>query len=208
MKNRARAKSRVRLWVKGVVALLALLVGFIAVTSCVGPPSYYSEKYSSIPRSPKPRRTAEPIKPIRQTEGHTCGFCALSVIYTAYGLDPEAMRLRFRLGTDMPVTKLDKSTTGTLPQDIDRVIAQDGFDAPHVDAELAQGRAAVRAHLAEGHVALALVRVNELHWIVLSGLNGDNAVICDSLKDETYEQPLDQYLKDRVLMIMLVRPKD
>lgn len=207
MSGRSRTKSRLWFWVKIGAASFVLFVGFIAVNSCVGPPSYYGAKYSSIPRAPKPVRTAAPIKPIRQTEGHACGFCALSVIYTAYGLDPDAMQLRFRLGTDMPVTKLDKSTTGTLPQDIDRVIAQDGFDAPHVDAESGEGRAAVRAHLAEGHVALALVRVNELHWIVLSGLNGDNAVICDSLKDEPYEQPLDQYLTDRVLMIMLVRPK-
>lgn len=207
MDRSSRRRSRFWLLVKLLAAFCVVFVGFVAVTSCVGPVSYYSAKYSSVPESPTPKRTAEPIRPIRQTEGHTCGFCALSAVYTAYGLDPEEMRLRFRLGTDMPVTKLDKSTTGTLPQDIDRVVAQDGFDAEHVDAESPAGRKAARDHLAAGHVALALVRVNELHWLIISGLSGDNAVICDSLRDDLYEEPFEEYVGERVLMLMLIRPK-
>lgn len=203
----ARLRSWIRLFAKFSGVSLIVFVAFIIVTSCVGPPSYYSAKYASIDHAPRPARTTQPMKPVRQTEGHTCGFCALSAVYNAYGLDPEAMRLRFRLGTDKPVTLLDKTTTGTLPPDIDRVLDQDGFEAQHVDAGSPKDLPLIREHLASGNVALALVRVNELHWLIISGVDGENAIICDSLQDQLYQQPFERYLKDRVLMLMLIKPK-
>lgn len=202
-KQRSRTKWMLRFGAVGTGLIVALLL----VSSCVGTPAYFSEKYSPIGHAPKPVRTGAAMKPVRQTEGHTCGFCALSAVYVAYGLDPEAMRLRFRLGTDKPVTWLDKSTIGTLPQDIDRVLDQDGFDAEHVDTSSPKDRTAIREHLSGGNVALALVRVNELHWLILSGIDGEDVVICDSLRDKTYKQPLGKYLDDRVLRLVLIKPK-
>ncbi len=105
------------------------------------------------------------------------------------------------------MTWLDKSTIGTLPQDIDRVLDQDGFVAEHVDASSPTDRTAIREHLSGGNVALALVRVNELHWLILSRIDGEDVVICDSLRDKTYKQPFGKYLDDRVLRLVLIKPK-
>ncbi|KAA0214524.1 MAG: hypothetical protein DYG94_10340 [Leptolyngbya sp. PLA3] len=60
----------------------------IALTFCVGPPTYDFRNYAR----PLPvRRIARPrqIEPEQQTEPHTCGQHVLSSLYKACRLDPE-----------------------------------------------------------------------------------------------------------------------
>ncbi len=90
MAGKRKQRSRTKWMFRFGTGCIGLIVVFVLVSSCVGTPAYYSEKYSPIDRAPKPVRTGAAMKPVRQTEGHTCGFCALSAVYVAYGLDPEA----------------------------------------------------------------------------------------------------------------------
>lgn len=197
----ARAR-RLGRWVAGGEVVLA---AGVAVSSCVGPPWYYVEKYQ--PAGPAhPLALPGPIQPERQTEPHTCGLCSLSSVYRAYGLEPEALRVRFRSGVDKPVINFVPSTRGTIHPDMLRVLRQDGFRAEVVSLKGDDAAERVAGHLDRGHFAIALIRVNELHWVVLSGRRGDSVVICDSLHEDLYEEPLAEYLRERVYSLVLVEP--
>lgn len=193
-------------WVRIALLLTTLLLvaGLCAV--CVGPPSYYLGKYDHGPTRATPLALPANIAPVAQTEPHTCGFCGLSAIYTAYGLSPAAQNLRFRVGVDMPLSHLAPKTRGTIHPDILRVLGQDGFSTQVLWADEAAKSDALAAHLEGGHYALALIRANELHWVVLSGVKEDRVIICDSLRPELYEEVLAEYLRDRVYSLVLIRP--
>ncbi|MGD9791780.1 MAG: hypothetical protein AB7Q00_14915 [Phycisphaerales bacterium] len=199
--------GRGRVLVKILIALLAVIF-LVSLVFCVGTPHYYGAKYS--PTTVRVASWAVPSEwtPERQTEGHTCGFHALSSIYRAYGLDPGAMRLRFRLGTDRRATNLDSESLGTIHPDILRVLDQDGFDATTLVA-IGDGSAEqIRDHLKSGHPVLALIRVSDLHWIVLTAIDGDDVVVCDSLRSELACERFDDYVRERVLSAILIRPKE
>lgn len=184
--------------------LLCLLPAF-----CVGPPWYYAEKYAPAAGSRRggPLARVSEVRPEKQTEPHTCGLHALGSVYRAYGLDPDGLELRFRLGTDKPFTNLIPSSRGTIHPDMLRVLHQDGFAADVVHpSDPVTAAARLGEHLDAGRVAVALVVVNDYHWIVLSGRDGDDVVICDSLRDEPYREPLRAFVRDRVYSLLLVRP--
>lgn len=191
-----------RIWRWGVGAVLGLGAAALAV-SCVGPPWYYVEKYQPAAEA-RPLAKPGALVPERQTEPHTCGLCSLSAVYRAYGLDPEALRVRVRSGVDKPVVNFMPGTRGTIHPDMLRVLRQDGFRASVVNGQRDAER--IREHLERGHVAIALIRVNELHWVVLGGVRDGRVVICDSLRDELYDEPLAAYLEQRVYSMVLVEP--
>jgi len=188
---------------------LVIGIGFLALCVlgfCVGSPLYYSDKFGSGPGSGIPTPTPMPIVAERQTEPHTCGLCSLVAIYKAYGLDPEADRLRFRLGTDKPLANFIPTSKGTVHPDMLRVLSQDGLRATVLRPSSEGTMLALTEHLDAGHPAMALVKVNEFHWVVLGERAGDAVVVHDSLHDEPYQKRMTEYLRDEVYSLVLVRP--
>jgi hypothetical protein len=197
--------------VKRRVIRLSVLLGVAVVAVlplglCAGPPGYYVEKYGHVEGLARPTATARAIEPEEQTEAHTCGMHAIRSVYRAYGMDPDAAGLRFRLGTDKALTNVTPKLTGTIHPDILRVLGQDGFDAETLMMG-EKGPARLRAHLETGHSALGLVEVGEvLHWLVLAGVEGEEVVIVDSLSPEAYRRGFDAYARDEVLNAILIEP--
>ncbi|MCC6971602.1 MAG: hypothetical protein IT434_15430 [Phycisphaerales bacterium] len=198
---------------------VVVLVGGCAVVAlalasfCIGSPVYYVDKYQGAPAVTKPTALPAAFTPEKQTESHTCGFHALSTVYRAYGLEPEAMRLRFRLGTDKRATNFDSESLGTLHPDMLRVLAQDGFTADLVlDPKSPESIERFGAHVRSGHPAVVLVRVTGLHWIVLapalneSGEGETMTLVVDSLVESPTEAPLNGVISGRVLSAILISP--
>lgn len=190
-----------------LVLLLSLLLAATILSFCVGSPAYYHEKYAPTAPGVRPATTPAEIRPEVQTEGHTCGLHSVSAIYTAYGLDPVALRLRFRLGTDRPVNTLIPDSRGTIHPDMLRVLGQDGFEAQVLMPGGDGSARRLRDHLDTGHPALALTKPGEFHWVVIARRDGDDAVVCDSLVRGSYREPLEPYLRERVYSVLLVRPE-
>ena len=206
----ARPRTRRALVVLGIVLLLIALL--CIPTFCVGGPGYYSSKYSPA-RGPRPTGTAAALIPEVQTEPHTCGLHALSSIYRAYGLDPDQFELRFRLGTDKPLTNFAADSTGTLPPDIERVVRQDGFRFSKLDPAAPETTEHLLAHLRLGHPALVLTHkgsmTSGLHWIAMSfsPSGGSNALTCDSLRPEPFEEDAAALLTTRARTLYLLSPQ-
>ncbi len=202
--RRKRAVRRLLWWLTAIffLVLAALLAAF-----CVGSPFYYKSKYERVALNAAPSNRPAALVPEQQTEPHTCGLHALSSIYRAYGLDPIEARLRFRLGVDKPATNFDPTSLGTIHPDILRVAGQDGFDTEVLLMSGDMDAARLRSHLRAGHVAMGLVRLGNLHWIVLSGLDGESVAVCDSLRTDTYAEPFDEIVRDRLQSAILLAPK-
>lgn len=173
--------------------------------TCVGPPAYYSEKYSPVAHAALPRSMPGAIMPVRQTEPHTCGFCVISSVYRAYGLDPDAQRLRFCLGTDKQLVNLVEDTVGTIPPDMLRVLEQDGFE-PTLELPREDFAARVQGHLSTGHPALALIKPKGWHWVVLAPGEGARVTVVDSLHESPYERTSPNWLHADVHAAILVSP--
>jgi hypothetical protein len=188
------------------VLMLACLFAAAVLTFCVGSPFYYHEKFAPAPTPARPTAHPAEIRPGIQTEPHTCGLHSLSSVYRAYGLDPEALRLRFRLGTDKPLNNLVPSSAGTIHPDMLRVLRQDGFRVDLLSPGDKDAARALSAHLDTGHPAVALIKPSEFHWVVIGAHEGADAVICDSLAPEPYSKPLDTYLRDDVYSLLLIAP--
>lgn len=200
-----RRGHRVRWWRIGLGVALLFILG-VSIFFCVGSPGYYSSKLSAV-GMPAPRRTPGPVVALTQTEPHTCGYCSMAAIYRAYGLDPEELRLRFRLGTDKPVSNFLPETQGTIHPDMLRVLSQDGFDASVVAPS--SGTALPRLYdcLDAGQCALVLTKVKDFHWVVASGRHGDAITIHDSLHPLPYEKDGPAYLQNEVYSLLLLRPR-
>ena len=65
---------------------------------------------------------------------------------------------------------------------------------------------AIREHLRSGDPVLAMIRVTGLHWIFLTGIDGDNVIVCDSLKDGLLREPFNEFVLGRVKNAILSRP--
>lgn len=186
--------------------LLSVFVLFAAF--CVGTPRYYGAKYAPVESAAMPAATPGEFQPQEQVEPHTCGLHSLSTIYLAYGLDPEAMNLRFRLGIDKPATNLDDTSRGLIHPDMLRVLNQDGFQFTLLDPQSSNVKDALFAHLDTGHPALALTQPAGLHWLVLSGREDESIVVCDSLAPERYRRDADGYLAPELYSLILVKPRE
>ena len=104
-----------------------------------------------------------------QTEAFTCGMHAVRTIERAYGLDPDAERVRWRLGVDTKALFWLSDSTGALHPDVYMVLRQDGFAVRSIAFEEGDPHGEILAHLATGHLALLLIERREtggLHWVV------------------------------------------
>jgi len=159
---------------------------------------------------PNAHPTTTPGAPVLevQTESFTCGLHALNTVYRAYGLDPAAERLRWRLGVDTKALFWMPDSTGSLHPDIAMVLAQDFFTVTALDVDAADAWNTWRAHLATGHPALVLFarrQTGNLHWVVSTGISGDQIELYDSLAPTPYREGED-FLRERVVSVWLVRP--
>lgn len=191
-----------------LLALLLVPLMCLPLSLCVGPPSYYRQKYAPAPMKASPRAAAVELVAEKQVEAHTCGFHALSSIYRAYGLSPEEQRLRFRLGTDKPVSMLLSSETGTVPPDIFRVLQQDGFDSQQVRAGAGAALEVVGAHLRKGQAALALTKPKGWHWVAVQGGTDGMVRVCDSMKKDIGIRGLGEFLQNEAYVMILVWPME
>lgn len=165
--------------------------------------------YDTVHPVPKIAGIVAPLAPEKQVEKHTCGLHAVSSIYLSYGLDPEERRLRPRLGVDTSANVYDSETTGSLHPDIFRVLAQDGFVCRSLDLGDARSKKALTNHLSQLRYALALIKRREngnMHWVVLCGATDTKVRVCDSLKPDTYKEPLDDYWAKCLLSVILITP--
>ncbi len=208
-----------------IARMRAGLVRFLRAASCVAAVSVVlvawagceltgrvrrKEELEHVDASPTPARELGP--PELQLEDHTCGLHALRIVYRAHGLDPDAERLRERLGVDTPALPKAPSTTGTLHPDLMRVLRQDHFDTALIDPDL-EGAATrleslLTTPLASAPVLLLVDLGNEaLHWVAAARSERAGHVrVWDSLVREPYDEPLDSYLRQRVLSIVMVTP--
>ncbi len=186
----------------GVVVLLATVL----LVTCQGGPGYYGDKYAPSGATAFPDDVATGPEPEQQVEPHTCGLHSVRSIYRAYGLDPDAFDLRFRMGVDKPAFAVVPDTTGTLHPDMMRVLEQDGFEVTLVEPNDEDSLLALSTHLADQQLALVLTRVSGYHWVVMSQGEAGQMVICDSLAEEPYEVALEPYLQESVYSLLLIRP--
>ena len=208
--KKRRFKWLKRLLILSVVVSIAL-VGVLTVLAALfvqGDFTYYTAKYAPGGDVVMPGQLPSAIRPEEQTEPHTCGFHALSSLYHAYGLDPQAMNLRFRLGVDKRATHVATDSFGTIHPDVLRVLTQDGFEGECLDPRASATRDELRNHLESGHFAIALTKVSTYHWLVLCGLDGERVAICDSLQPDLYHRPLDAYLSESVYTVILIKSRD
>ena len=175
--------------------------------------SVYAGERKSAPQSGVTLPTAIPslVTPEVQSEGHTCGFHALSSVYRAYGLDSEQFLLRRRLGTDVTAVPLMADSKGTLHPDLFRVLNQDGFE--HEELNLNAARAGVRLvrHLEGPHPALVLIELTQtggLHWVVFQGYRDGRTSVADSLKSGLRSEILTDYLhSEKARTVLLLKPQ-
>ena len=191
---------RHKVWAAVIVIAVALSITPIIIITRTWFIVHTSERPTAMPAS----YTLE-----EQTEGFTCGVHSLSTVYKAYGLDPEAERIRWRLGVDTKAVFYVSDSTGALHPDMYMVLAQDFFII-NLPSDYGQaGWDEMRGHLEAGHPAVLLIKRREngnLHWVVATRSLEDNRVeVYDSLFDLPYtEGP--EFLTDHVVTAMRVRP--
>ena len=201
--------SRAKRWPWWHWAILAFILIDLAVGVffCVGSPGYYSSKMSAAPVRRFPNLKPDRVRAIKQVEPHTCGFCSMAAVYRAYGLDVEELRLRFRLGTDVPVSNFLPDTQGTIHPDMLRVLSQDGFETEVLRPSSDDALKRLFKHLDSGHYALVLVKLKEYHWVVAAGRVDGRLVIVDSLAPQPYDRDAASYFLDEVYSLLLVQPE-
>lgn len=159
----------------------------------------------------RPTSTAGAYTLEKQTEGFTCGVHSLSTVYKAYGLSPEAERIRWRLGVDTKAVFYLSDSTGALHPDLWMVLAQDFFKIDSLDLESDSAWTDLHAHLGTGHPAILLIKRREngnLHWIVATrSLGHDEIEIYDSLFDKPYAETSD-FLYNHIVTAIMVKPTD
>jgi hypothetical protein len=107
---------------------------------------------------------------------------------------------------DKPLSNLLPDSRGSIHPDMMRVLRQDGFESEVLQPWSKDAEGRLEAHLKGGHVAAALIRINDLHWVALSQGADGMLRVCDSLVEEPYEVPLEGYLRDRIYSLLLIRP--
>lgn len=184
------------------------LTGIVALGFSITPTIVLTRTYAINHRDVQPSAQPGRVPLEVQTESFTCGLHALSSVYRAYGLDPAAERLRWRLGVDTKALFWMSDSTGTLHPDIEMVLAQDFFAVTALAVDSADAWNTWRTHLTTGHPALVLFareHTGSLHWVVAVRNVDDQVEIYDSLVPEPYLAGGD-FLRDRVVSVLLVRP--
>ena len=151
------------------------------------------------------------VAPEVQLESDTCGLHTLRAIYRAYGVDPDQENLRTRLGLDVPSNPLDSETTGTLQLDMSRVLVQDGFTFEFLDFSAEGAHLRLSSHLMSNNMAAVLIRRRQngnLHWVALRAESDSSATVLDSLSEQPYSEPLEDYVKNYMLSAILISPAE
>ena len=151
------------------------------------------------------------VAPEIQLESHTCGLHTLRTIYRAYGVEPEKENLRTRLGLDVPSNPLDPESTGTLQLDMLRVLAQDGFDFELLDFSEEDVPHRLLAHLSNTNMAAALIKRRQngnLHWVALRYESESKVKVIDSLFEQPYSEPLEDYVNNVMLSAIMLSPAE
>lgn len=143
-----------------------------------------------------------------QTEGFTCGVHAVSTVYRAYGLDPDAERVRWRLGVDTKAVFWMSDSTGALHPDLWMVLVQDFFEVNAIDCAPDAAWQQLLAHLDTGHPAILLIVRREnghLHWVTATRHVDEEIEIYDPLYATPYLETR-EFLIDHIATCALVRP--
>ena len=133
------------------------------------------------------------VRPTRQTDSHTCGFCSANSAYRFYGLDPKDLELRKYLGTDhiLPYNVpfrdqieewlggTEFRLSGTSPMDMFAVLYWDGFYVASATAGYARYRDGLYDHLVNGDIAIAMM-YSCYHWVLVVGMDDVGVWIADS----------------------------
>ncbi|MEO0477660.1 MAG: hypothetical protein AAF085_17080, partial [Planctomycetota bacterium] len=126
-----------------------------------------------------------------------------------YGLDPEAERIRWRLGVDTKAVFYVSDSTGALHPDMWMVLAQDFFVIDELSSYDTNGWKEMMAHLEEGHSVVLLIKRREngnLHWVVATRLLDAGTIeVYDSLFNEPYGETPD-FLTGHIVTAMRVKP--
>jgi hypothetical protein len=143
-----------------------------------------------------------------QTEGFTCGVHALSTVYKAYGLEPEAERIRWRLGVDTKAVFYVSDSTGALHPDMWMVLTQDYFLVTLLEATDNNAWDKLGNFVDSGHPAVLLIKRREngnLHWVVATRRVGNKIEIYDSLFPDPYLENAD-FMDNHIVSALLVWP--
>ncbi len=188
-----------------VWAAVIIVLGVLSITPIV----IITRTWFIVHADQRPRAVPATYTLEEQTEGFTCGVHALSTVYKAYGLDPEAERIRWRLGVDTKAVFYVSDSTGALHPDMYMVLAQDYFAVDELASYDDNGWKDMAAHLDRGHPVVLLIKRREngnLHWVVATRLLDAGTIeVYDPLFDEPYGETPD-FLYDHVVTAMLVRP--
>lgn len=209
MKNFKVAHARIVRLASVVAAISLVTVGCVGLSES----GEMNSKYGPATEASPPSREAQaPLQPLVQDEPHTCGLLAIAAVYRAYGQDPETLDLRFRLGTDRGafLGKGPRDSSGTLHPDILRVLEQDEWLVEIVpDLQFAERVNRLRSHLvsAPALALIALEPANEMHWVALDSTALGMVRVVDSLQAEVLEVPIENWLNERVLSLLLLSPR-
>ncbi len=189
----------------GGFGLVALAV--LTVVSCFQVNrDYYSAKYDSPAATDPLLQIPDPLQPILQRDGHTCGFLAASAVYRAYGLDPDSRNLRFRLGVDAKAIPGDSTSTGTLHPDLFRVLEQDGFRFSMLDPNSADAARQLKAHVEHDAALILILHNGGMHWVALDRGEHGNVRVADSIGAEVSELEVGSFLAGPILSVLLLQP--
>lgn len=165
-------------------------------------------KYGGVAIDTGPNPTAKRPVRVEQSLPHTCGLRAMEAAYFAYGLDPDALNIRYRLGTDYAAVPTDPTSTGTLHPDLLRVLAQDGFTTTVLDLDQPDALQQLADHLGRDQLALTVVYRSTYHWMVLADDGPGRVWVVDSLSAEGTSHGIDGFIEDQALSIILIAPRD
>ena len=182
---------------------LAILIGF-----SITPVVIITRTYFIIHSDQRPQENPISAKLQNQTESFTCGVHAVSTVYKAYGLDPEAERIRWRLGADTKALFWMADSTGSLHPDMFMVLEQDYFMIEPMKLENVNAWDQLKEHLETGHMSILLISRREngnLHWVVANGVESEQIIVYDPLFENTYlEGP--EFLQHQMLSALNLQP--
>ena len=192
-------------WRHKIWTTVIIVLGVLSITPII----IVTRTWFIVHTNERPSATPAGYALEEQTEGFTCGVHALSTVYKAYGLDPEAERIRWRLGVDTKAVFYVSDSTGALHPDMWMVLAQDFFLIVEITSYGVAGWGELIEHLDTGHPVVLLIKRREngnLHWVVATRTLEDNRVeVYDSLFDHPYAEGPD-FLLDHIVTAMRVRP--
>lgn len=184
------------------------LVSAILMTCAITPIVIVTRTWFVVHTNQRPAQAPASYVLEDQTEDFTCGVHALSTVYHAYGLDPDAERVRWRLGVDTKAVFWMGDSTGALHPDLWMVLVQDFFEVNAIDCAPDAAWQQLLAHLDTGHPAILLIVRREnghLHWVTATHNVGGEIEIYDPLFGAPYLEP-SEFMANHIATCLLVQP--